>query len=157
MKCATFFSCYVIFNYDVFFRSPDQSLVAQLRGEVEELRRQLRQSVAVAADSGPTIFVITPTYARPVQIGRPENQYYVGFFICLFSGPMLYLLFLSSCVARFVFLRDVWIRTQRAALASRCVTNLATNLPNKLPHLPGTRYLTGTPSFPVITCHTMLF
>jgi hypothetical protein len=72
MKWATFFSCYIIFNYGVF-HSPDQSLVAQLRGEVEELRRQLRQSAAVAADNGPTIFVITPTYARPVQIGRPEN------------------------------------------------------------------------------------
>ncbi len=70
MKWATFFSCYIIFNYGVFFRSSDQSLVAQLRGEVEELRRQLRQSVAATADNGPTIFVITPTYARPVQIGR---------------------------------------------------------------------------------------
>ncbi len=89
MKCATFFSCYIIFNYGVF-HSPDQSLVAQLRGEVEELRRQLRQSAAVAADNGPTIFVITPTYARPVQIGRSENQYYVGFlYAYLFSVPML--------------------------------------------------------------------
>jgi hypothetical protein len=32
-------------------------------------------------------------------------------------------------VAHFVFLRDVWIRTQRAAVASRCATNLATHLP----------------------------
>jgi hypothetical protein len=29
-------------------------------------------------------------------------------------------------VALFVFLRDVWIRTQRAAIASRRATNLAT-------------------------------
>jgi hypothetical protein len=76
MKWATFFSLYIIFNYGVF-NSPDQSLVAQLRGEVEELRRQLRQSVAVPADIGPIIFVITPTYARPVQIGRPGNKCYV--------------------------------------------------------------------------------
>jgi hypothetical protein len=27
-------------------------------------------------------------------------------------------------VAQFLFLRDVWIRTQRAAVASRCATNL---------------------------------
>ncbi len=32
-------------------------------------------------------------------------------------------------VAHFVFLRDVWIRTQRAAAASRRATNLATHLP----------------------------
>jgi hypothetical protein len=32
-------------------------------------------------------------------------------------------------VAHFVFLRDVWIRTQRAAVASWLATNLATNLP----------------------------
>jgi hypothetical protein len=33
-----------------------------------------------------------------------------------------------SYVAHFVFLRDVWIRTQRAVVASRCATNLATHL-----------------------------
>ncbi len=32
-------------------------------------------------------------------------------------------------VAPLVFLRDVWIRTQRAAIARRCATNLATHLP----------------------------
>jgi hypothetical protein len=32
-------------------------------------------------------------------------------------------------VALFVVLRDVWIRTQRAAVASRLTTNLATHLP----------------------------
>ncbi len=32
-------------------------------------------------------------------------------------------------VAHFVFLKDVWIRTQRAAVSSRCATNLATHLP----------------------------
>ncbi len=32
-------------------------------------------------------------------------------------------------VAHFVCLRDVWIRTQRPILASRCATNLATHLP----------------------------
>ncbi len=33
-----------------------------------------------------------------------------------------------SYVAHFVFLRDVWIRTQSAAVSSRRVTNLATHL-----------------------------
>jgi hypothetical protein len=32
-------------------------------------------------------------------------------------------------VTHFVFLRDVWSRTQRAAVASRRATNLATHLP----------------------------
>jgi hypothetical protein len=36
-------------------------------------------------------------------------------------------------VAHFVFLRDVWIRTQRAALADRSATNLATHLPTYPP------------------------
>ncbi len=36
-------------------------------------------------------------------------------------------------VAHFVFLRDVCIRTQRAAVASRHATNLATRLPLTLP------------------------
>ncbi len=33
-------------------------------------------------------------------------------------------------VAHFIFLKDVRIRTQRAAVASRRATNLATHLPN---------------------------
>jgi hypothetical protein len=39
-------------------------------------------------------------------------------------------------VAYFVFLRDVWIRTQRAGVASRCATNLAAHLRNLATHLP---------------------
>jgi hypothetical protein len=37
-------------------------------------------------------------------------------------------------VAHFVFLRDVWIRTQRAAVASRRATNLATYIYPSLSH-----------------------
>jgi hypothetical protein len=33
-------------------------------------------------------------------------------------------------VAHFAFLRDAWIRTQRAAIASRGATNLSTHLKN---------------------------
>ncbi len=39
-------------------------------------------------------------------------------------------------VAHFVFLRDVWIRTQCAAVASRRATNLATHFPNLASHIP---------------------
>jgi hypothetical protein len=36
-------------------------------------------------------------------------------------------------VAHFVFLRDDWIRTQRAAVANKRATNLATHLPTQPP------------------------
>ncbi len=50
-------------------------------------------------------------------------------------------------VAHFVFLRDVWIRTQRVAVASRRATNLATHLPNLATHLPNlATHLLGHPS-----------
>ncbi len=39
-------------------------------------------------------------------------------------------------VAIFVFLRDVWIRTQKAAVASRRANNLATHLAKLATHLP---------------------
>ncbi len=42
-----------------------------------------------------------------------------------------------ECVAHFVFLRDVWIRIQRAVVASRRATNLATLLPNGLNVIAG--------------------
>ncbi len=41
-----------------------------------------------------------------------------------------------ACVVHFVFLRDVWIQTQRAAEASRRATNLATHLPRLATRLP---------------------
>ena len=41
-------------------------------------------------------------------------------------------------VAYFVFLRDVWNRTQRDAAASRRANNLATHLPNLSTHPPQT-------------------
>jgi hypothetical protein len=39
-------------------------------------------------------------------------------------------------VARFVFLRDVWIQTHGAAVASRRATSLATHLANLANHPP---------------------
>ncbi len=48
-------------------------------------------------------------------------------------------------VAHFVFFRDVWIRIQRAAVASSRATDLASHLPPLATHLP---YLaTHLPSF----------
>ncbi len=38
-------------------------------------------------------------------------------------------------VALCIFLRDVWIRTQKAAVASRRATNLATHLPRLLKYM----------------------
>ncbi len=44
--------------------------------------------------------------------------------------PVVYTVY-NLIFAHFVFLRYVWIGTQRAALASRRATNLATHLPTK--------------------------
>ncbi len=53
------------------------------------------------------------------------KSFLMGFRVC---WPLLWLLFVSH----FVFLRDIWIRTQRAAVASRRATNLATQNSRKL-------------------------
>jgi hypothetical protein len=48
--------------------------------------------------------------------------------VCIFFGGLERVGHSFAYVAHFVFLRDVWIRTQRADLASRRTTNLATHL-----------------------------
>ena len=65
------FSLYFVFHYGRSSNPDNSELVSQLRAEVEWLRYQLRHAAADGAevDNIPTIFVITPTYARPVQIG----------------------------------------------------------------------------------------
>ncbi len=52
-------------------------------------------------------------------------------FIFYFVGGLECVGHSFAYVAHFVFLGDVWIRTQRAAVASRCAINLATHLPKK--------------------------
>jgi hypothetical protein len=52
-----------------------------------------------------------------------------SFFFVYFFGGLECVGHSFTYVAHFVFLRDVWIRTQRAAVASRRATNLATHLP----------------------------
>ncbi len=39
-----------------------------------------------------------------------------------------------ASVAHFVYLRDVWIRTQKAVVTSRGAINLATHIPNLATH-----------------------
>ncbi len=46
-------------------------------------------------------------------------------------------------IAHFIFLKDVLIRTQRAAVASRRATNLATHLPRLLKYMYIGRWWTG--------------
>jgi hypothetical protein len=63
----------------------------------------------------------------PANIGKASLflsffEYFLGGLKCV-SHSFAY-------VTYFVFLRDVWIRTQRAAVASRRATNLATHLPS---------------------------
>ncbi len=61
------------------------------------------------------------------------NYYY---FLVYFLGGLECVGHSSAYVAHFVFLRDVWIRAQRAAVASRRATNLATHFPILATHLP---------------------
>ncbi len=61
-------------------------------------------------------------------------------------------------VAHFVFLRDVWIRIQRAAVASRCGTDVASHLPNNLAtHLPNldTHLSPTQPPIPLFVKYTI--
>jgi hypothetical protein len=58
----------------------------------------------------------------PHSFQKPFFVYFFGGLECVGHS--------FAYVAYFVFLRDVWIRTQRAAVASRRATNLAINLPN---------------------------
>jgi hypothetical protein len=55
-----------------------------------------------------------------------DDYFFVYFLQARVCWPLPCLLY----VAHFVFLSDVWIRTQRAALASMRATNLATHPPN---------------------------
>jgi hypothetical protein len=52
------------------------------------------------------------------------------FIFYIFFGGLEYVSHSFAYVAHFVLLRDVWIRTQRAAVASRRATNLDTHLPH---------------------------
>ncbi len=53
----------------------------------------------------------------------------IYFFILYIFGGANLCWPLHCHVAKFVFLRDVWIRTQRATIARRRATDLATHLP----------------------------
>jgi len=50
-------------------------------------------------------------------------------FLFIFFGGLEFIGHFFAYVAHFIFLRGVWIRAQRAAVAFRRVTNLATQLP----------------------------
>ncbi len=60
--------------------------------------------------------------SQPLQLTFVVGHSISWCFFCLFFWR-------ATVIAHFVFLRDVWIRTQRAALASRRSTKLATHLP----------------------------
>jgi hypothetical protein len=60
-----------------------------------------------------------------------KHIFFVYFFCGLECGGHSF-----AFVTHFVLLRDVWIGTQRASVASRRATNLATNLPNLANNIP---------------------
>ena len=61
---------------------------------------------------------------------------HVMYFFVYFFGGLECVGHSFAYVAHFVFMKDVCIRTQRAAVASRLATNLATHLPNLATHPP---------------------
>jgi hypothetical protein len=61
-----------------------------------------------------------PQQALAVTFIQKEVQY----FLYIFFGGLECVGLSFACVAYFVFLGDVWIRTQTAAVASRRATNL---------------------------------
>ncbi len=70
---------------------------------------------------------------------RPNPKTRMGVekvFLFKFLGGLEHVGHSFSYVAHFVFLRDVWVKTQRAAMASMRTTHLATQLPNLATHLP---------------------
>ncbi len=50
---------------------------------------------------------------------------YSGVLFCIFFGGLEYVGYFLDYVAHFVFLRDVWIRTQRAAVVSYQLSHLS--------------------------------
>jgi hypothetical protein len=59
--------------------------------------------------------------------------YLAAVFFKYFFGGLKCVCHSFPYIAHFVFLGDAWIRAQRAAVASRCATNLATYLPPNWP------------------------
>ncbi len=60
---------------------------------------------------------------------RETKKQMVFVFYIFLGGPECVGPPIFAYVAHFVFLIDAWIRTQTAAVASSCATNLATHLP----------------------------
>jgi hypothetical protein len=72
----------------------------------------------------------SPFRWQPLAAVRGGDE---NFFLKYFLGVLATPLLMSPI---FIFLRDVWILTQRAAVASTGDNNLATHLPNLANHLP---------------------
>jgi hypothetical protein len=57
-------------------------------------------------------------------------------FFCIIFGELECVGHSFAYFAHFIYFRDVWILTQRAAVASRRAANFATHLPNLATHPP---------------------
>ncbi len=65
--------------------------------------------------------------------GNRQPFYFYSIFLSIFFGGLEIVGHSVAHVAHFlIFFRDVWIRTQNAAVASRRAANLATHLSNRL-------------------------
>jgi hypothetical protein len=75
---------------------------------------------------------VIDTRVFPDSDGTTQERDFISHFYCIYTFIFVYffggLEFVGHSFANFahfVFLRDVWIRTQRAAVTSRRTTNLA--------------------------------
>jgi hypothetical protein len=90
-----------------------------------------------AAGSIKSYFKIWTLEKKKITVTRMDSNKKISlnFRECFFLGGLECVGHSFAYVAYFIFLRDVWIRTQRAAAAARRATNVATHLPD-LANLP---------------------
>jgi hypothetical protein len=97
------------------------------------VRRTTAETTSTAAKE------TTETPGTPKTACKPElvkTLDRLNVFFCIFFGGLGCVHHSFAHVTRFVFLRDVWIRTQRGAVASRCATNIDTHLPDLATYIP---------------------
>jgi hypothetical protein len=74
------------------------------------------------------------SYTMPKEIRSVSYHAFLFLFLVYFFGGLECVGHSFAYVAYVVFLRDVWIRIQRTAVASRRATNLATHLSDLATH-----------------------
>ncbi len=96
------------------------------------------------ADTSPWTASQTRSSQSCPEIRKQMIEFILDLNFCIFFSGLECVGHSFARVAQFVFLTDVWIRTQRAPVASKRATNLATHLTGLATHLTGlATHLTG--------------